>query len=369
MELVHGDPEAVGRPAHLVQGDEPVIPVEGGVLDPLGRDGPGELLELAHEQELLPVLGFRAGPGKAQAQHVADELEDGAAHGGIAPARRGHGQVHVPAIAVRLPRAVAVRPVDGEARDDLPERGDEAPRGEVTRGAIAVGDAPQPPAEHADLAGHGGVDDELLGLVHDLSEVRPVAEEARVRLVELPLRGPVDEDSVRGAEEVVAGRTPHRPALGQPLAAHQDFLDHDVERPRQLGVGLEALLQLGVDLEAPRLPLLLGRLLQSRGRLRRLQQAAALKLPEILARRVEPVGVIDAQSGHLSRAHEPEDQAVRGLEHGGVLHPDGRQGVDVEEPPVIDVVARDLPEGEPVGLGAEKGVEAIEARRLSVRPR
>ncbi len=46
VELVHGDPEVLGRSAHLVERDEAMVAVEGRVLDALGGDGAGELLEL-----------------------------------------------------------------------------------------------------------------------------------------------------------------------------------------------------------------------------------------------------------------------------------------------------------------------------------
>lgn len=70
--------EALRRPAHLVQTDEAVVPVERGVLDGLRHHGAGELLEAQREPNLrgaLLGLGLRA-----QEENVLQKGEDGRAH-------------------------------------------------------------------------------------------------------------------------------------------------------------------------------------------------------------------------------------------------------------------------------------------------
>ena len=55
--------------------------------------------------------------------------------------------------------------------------------------------------------------------------------------------------------------------------------------------------------------------------------------------------MIDAYAVYHPLAGELEKQAVRGIEHRVVLHPQGGQRVDVEETSVIDIVRGHPPEG------------------------
>jgi hypothetical protein len=52
------------------------------------------------------------------------------------------------------------------------------------------------------------------------------------------------------------------------------------------------------------------------------------------------------------------------VEHRRIFHPQRRQLVDVEEPPVVDLFRRDAPVREPVRLGVEQRIETIERARL-----
>ena len=92
---------ARGISADLVERDEAVVDVERGVLDALGGDRPGRLLE-AHRE--VPaggqVVGIRAGRVPHQ-EDVAKEVEDRDVHGGVAAlglrdrfldVRRGRGR-------------------------------------------------------------------------------------------------------------------------------------------------------------------------------------------------------------------------------------------------------------------------------------
>ena len=75
--------------------------------------------------------------------------------------------------------------------------------------------------------------------------------------------------------------------------------------------------------------------------------------------------MIDPQSGNGAAADELEKQSVGGIENLGQLHPNGRQVVDVEKAPVIDLLSRDLPECQPVGLRIQQFIKSIEAPRIA----
>ena len=75
--------------------------------------------------------------------------------------------------------------------------------------------------------------------------------------------------------------------------------------------------------------------------------------------------MVDPQAVDLLLAHELEHEPVRRLEHPCVLHPDRGEPVDVEEPPVVDLLAGDAPVREAVGLRVEEPVEEVEAARLA----
>ena len=57
------------------------------------------------------------------------------------------------------------------------------------------------------------------------------------------------------------------------------------------------------------------------------------------------------------RAHQLEREAVHLVEHHRVFHPQRGELVDVEEAPVVDLLRRDAPVGEPVRLHVEQPVE------------
>ena len=56
---------------------------------------------------------------------------------------------------------------------------------------------------------------------------------------------------------------------------------------------------------------------------------------------------------------------MRRLEHLRILHADRGELVDVEEPPVVDLVRRGSPVGHAVRLLLEEGVQQVEALRLT----
>ena len=79
--------------------------------------------------------------------------------------------------------------------------------------------------------------------------------------------------------------------------------------------------------------------------------------------------MIDPEPGHDAVAHQPEDEAVGLLEDRGHLHANGGQLVDVEEPPVVDLLAGHAPVRHAIGLLAEQPVEQVEGGRIAGVPR
>ena len=64
--------------------------------------------------------------------------------------------------------------------------------------------------------------------------------------------------------------------------------------------------------------------------------------------------MIDPQPVHVAADQQLEHQAVAFREDLGVLHANGRQLVDVEETPIIDLVGGGLPVREPIDLGIQQ---------------
>ena len=121
--------------------------------------------------------------------------------------------------------------------------------------------------------------------------------------------------------ELVARRAVDGPRLRQRFAAREDLLDDDV------AIG------------------------HAGARERRTQPL------EIRARLEQPVDVVDSQAVDDAVAEQLEHELVHVLEHFRQLDPQAREVVDVEEPPIVDVVAGDAKvRGTPVLLG-DDGIE------------
>ena len=121
VERLERGPEAVGLAPHLVERSQRVEAVEGRVLDALGHDGPGELLEAQHEVAPLGALPIVQPLGILEQQDRRDEVEQRGARRGVAPLREPDRRDDVRPI-VRLEglvRGADVGAVDGEAGDHL----------------------------------------------------------------------------------------------------------------------------------------------------------------------------------------------------------------------------------------------------------
>ena len=89
VELVDREPEAAGIAADLVQGEQPDVAVERGVLDPFGHHRTGRLLEARHELVVARLL---------EQQHASEPLAREAARsprGRQASTRPLHGSTYV----------------------------------------------------------------------------------------------------------------------------------------------------------------------------------------------------------------------------------------------------------------------------------
>ena len=97
-----------------------------------------------------------------------------------------------------------------------------------------------------------------------------------------------------------------------------------------------------------------------------------LQALQIRLRIVESVDMVDAHPVDHPLPDQLEGQAVRAVEHAGLIHAQRREVIDVEEPAVVDLVDRDAPVRQPVGLGVEQRIERVEAVRIAgcaVEPR
>ena len=91
------------------------------------------------------------------------------------------------------------------------------------------------------------------------------------------------------------------------------------------------------------------------------QHEGLLEPLEIGLRVEQPVGMIDPQADDVMPRGQVENQGVGGPEDLLAIGPERSQGVDVEEPAIVDLVPGHAPVGQAIGLGAKQGVEGVEA--------
>src|SRR5262249_14566232 len=135
-------PEPRRFAAHFVERREPVVNVESRVLDALGGDGRGHLLEFPREAslELMVFLRRRAAGRILQQNGVPDEVEQRLAERRVLLAGPVNGPADRGFVGSRR-AAVHIRTVHREADDDLAESAADAVEGEVARSAIEAGEA------------------------------------------------------------------------------------------------------------------------------------------------------------------------------------------------------------------------------------
>jgi hypothetical protein len=301
--------------ADLVQGDQAVVAIEGGVLGPLGHHGRGELLHAQREVGLERV-------GMLEQQQCAHEAEQLGVD--LRPARADplHGLRHARAVdGARRPSRVDVRAVHGE-------RGDHLAHDVRELALIVVALAPVLLARRGQGARHAlglrrqlVLQDVQLRVVQDVVVRDVPADEARVAGGERRLVGAVHEEAVHAVQELVAGRAVDGPRLDELLVRREDLL-HD--RPDAAGRGAEA--------------------------------------AEVRLRLAEAVDVVQPEPVDRAAADQLEDQAVGLLEDACVLHAEADERLDVEEAAVVQLLARGPPERQAVVLAAEERVERVGVR-------
>ncbi len=164
-----------------------------------------------------------------------------------------------------------------------------------------------------------------------------LADEPCVQPVEPRLRAWIDEQRVHLAHEAVAGLAVDGPRVGQSLVRREDLLDDDVRR-------------------AP------ARVRRRSPALRRRRPAAARNTARDRAR---PSGWSMRRQSALPCARNASARRCVAPNTSSRSARKRCKVVDVEEAAVVDVVGRDPPEREPVGLPADQRVEDIEAARIA----
>jgi hypothetical protein len=230
--------EMRGLGADLVERDQAVVAVEDGVLDGLGGQGAGELLEAAEELEAGGVGAF----GEQEAGH---EVEHAAVLGDAGGVGVGGGGLDEGAVLGRGRAFVAVAAVDGEGGEHLDE-------GEAERVAAEVAGAGGGEREGVGEVGEGGelaceVDggEAALG-VEDLGvEVGVGAGGGGPGVGEGGLGGGVGLERGEPGGELVAGGAGGGPVGAEVLVRAEDLLDeHGVEAGGGAEV-VEVLLRVG----------------------------------------------------------------------------------------------------------------------------
>ena len=174
--------------------------------------------------------------------------------------------------------------------------------------------------QHVHLAREIDLHDPLLRRVQHRVEILGSAGEPLIEARHRPFRGRIDKQRQDLVCEIVTGAAGDRP-VRQPLVACQYFLDGDVE--------------------------LVARLLAQRG--------------AICGGIEQPVDMVDAQPLHLAALDHREHHAVRRREQLRQFDAQSRQIVDVEKPPVINLLSGNPPVRDAIVLRLQKPVQPAEA--------
>ena len=78
--------------------------------------------------------------------------------------------------------------------------------------------------------------------------------------------------------------------------------------------------------------------------------------------------MVDAETGHSTRAYQLKNQRVNGIENLWQFNPDRRQIVHVEKTAIINLFGCDSPIGQPVRLRVEQLIKGVEAARVARLP-
>ena len=310
-----GGVEHAGVAADLVQGDQAVPAVEGGVLDALGHHRSPGLLQPDREvdrRRVLLALDLRQAHQQLELGLEVEAGGHGTDEGVLDPLARQGGQPLV---------GVDVGAVD-LAGDEQLDDGLAQPLG-VLLGQRLAGPAGEP----LDLRAERLVDDLALGRVD-----RPLDVGLAARLGPGPVEdrrgGRVDQRGLDRLHRVVPGGAVAGPGGGQPLGALEDLLDPD-QRAGHGGLAQLGEVALGVG---------------------------------------QAVGVVDPEAVDDAVVVERQQHPVGGLEHVRELDPHRDQLVDLEEAPVVEHRVGLAPAGQLVVLAGQHlgDVVALGAQRHRV---
>jgi hypothetical protein len=172
VEGLDADAELVRMPADLVERDEAVIAIEGGVLEALGHHRATILLQLhrAAQHRLATEAAARPRDEVAR-QQLLHEVEDARIDRGLGAPRPGERPVEVAPIGVgRRTLGVDIGAVDREAGNHLAQGAVQDVVGKVSRAGILPGDAAGIAREHVQFARHLVTHDAQLRVAHDRRE-------------------------------------------------------------------------------------------------------------------------------------------------------------------------------------------------------
>ena len=189
----------------------------------------------------------------------------------------------------------------------------EAVPGVVADVDVLASDRDQQLDQMSQLGPQRCADHQPFGRVDHLVERRRLVGDARVERAQRLGAVRVDEQAAGSEHRVVPRRAGARPVARQLLARLEDLLHHD---PRSAGLVVQSL--------------------------------------QISAWIGQPVRVVDPKAMDGARPQQLEQHLVRGVEDIGVLDADRGQRVDVEEPPVVQLLRGNPPVRQAVPLPVQQ---------------
>jgi len=259
------------------------------------------------------------------AEEYAGERVDGLRHGAAVFQRVGDRRLDALAVlaAGLAGAAAAVGAIHRQRRDDLDDR---PPEGLTRRDRPGRG-AREQLAQAANVGPQRGLEDATLGGARELTVAGVATEDGRaIPAGDRPQAGRVDEHGLERVHELVPGGAGDRPVAAQALPGAEDLLDQD-RRTRG-----------------------------ARGACSRHRGGERV---EVRCGIEQPVDVIDAKSRDGAVGDPAEHPRMRGGEHERVLDPHADQIVDLEEAPVVQVVAGAPPVHQAIGLRIEQRLQPM----------
>ena len=207
-----------------------MVDVKGRVLDSLGHDRSGDLLELAGESLLLGPIILADKVGRITQNHVADETKDAAAQERVAYPCHPHGRLDIAPIGRARSGRVDVRAINGEAGDHFAQRVSERIESKVARAPRLLSQSVELMRQHVQLARQRHLHDQQLLAIDKFGERHGVRNKFAVEPADPLDLAAIHEQAVDLVEEVVAAGAVDRPGWNELLTRAQDLFDDDVER-------------------------------------------------------------------------------------------------------------------------------------------